>query len=320
MASPKAPQLIFGCGGLGHEISADSAAELLQTLKAGGVTRLDTAALYPPTDVGASQRVLGQTRASAELGFTIDTKVMVSISGLAGTLEPAKIETSAAQSVKDLGFSNGGGKINVFYAHAPDVATPLADQAAAFDAQYKKGIFKQLGLCNFPAPMLEEYIAICEREGYIKPSVYQGLYNLIDRRHEGAVMDLVRQHNMTFVAHSPHAGGFLHGGLTSGRVEGTRFAAGNIMSMDARRYDTEKHHAAVRAMDKALEPHDGLDKTDVAMRWLAFHSRLGPDDAIIFGASKIEQAKRTVAAVTQGPLPDDIVAALDEMWMALVAA
>ncbi|KAK8054664.1 hypothetical protein PG994_009731 [Apiospora phragmitis] len=305
MTSPKVPQLIFGCGGLGHEISAS-------------VIRLDTAALYPPTDIGASQRVLGQTRAAAELGFTIDTKVLVSITVLAGTLEPAKIEKSAAQSVKDLRLGEGG-KINVFYAHAPDVATPLQDQAAAFDAQYKKGLFKKLGLCNFPAPMLEEYIAICERECYIKPSVYQGLYNLIDRRHEGAVMDLVRQHNMTFIAHSPHAGGFLHGGLTSGRVEGTRFAEGNIMSMDARRYDTDKHHAAVRAMDKALEPH-GLTKTDVAMRWLAFHFQLGPDDAIIFGASKIAQARQTVAAVTQGPLPDDVVVALDDVWKALIVA
>ncbi|KAK7943312.1 Aldo/keto reductase [Apiospora aurea] len=320
MTSPKAPQLIYGCGGLGHEIPVDSAAELLQTLKEGGVTRLDTAALYPPTDIGASQRILGRMRASAELGFTIDTKAMVSMTGLAGTLEPAKIEKSAAQSVQDLSFGDGGGKVNVFYAHAPDVATPLQDQAAAFDAQYKKGLFNKLGLCNFPAPMLEEYIAICERNGYVKPSAYQGLYNLIDRRHEGAVMDLVRQHNLIFIAHSPHAGGFLHGGLTSGRVQGTRFAEGNIMSMDARRYDTEKHHAVVRALDKALEPHEGLAKTDVAIRWLAFHSQLGPDDAIIFGASKIAQAKRTMAAVAQGPLPDDIVAALDEMWEAFIAA
>lgn len=167
--------------------------------------------------------------------------------------------------------------------------------------------------------MLQEYITICEREGYIKPAVYQGLYNLIDRRHEGAVMDIVRQQGMTFIAHSPHAGGFLHGGLTSGRVDGTRFAEGNIMSMDARRYDTDKHHAAVRAMDKALEPH-GLTKTDVAICWLAFHSQLVPDDAIIFGASKIAQIKQTVAAVAQGPLPEDVVAALDDMWKALNAA
>jgi aflatoxin B1 aldehyde reductase len=79
--------------------------------------------------------------------------------------------------------------------------------------------------------MLSEFIDICQREAYVKPTVYQGLYNLIDRRHEGPVFDLVRKHNMQFVAHSPHASGFPHGALTTGRVEGTRFEEGNVMSL-----------------------------------------------------------------------------------------
>jgi aflatoxin B1 aldehyde reductase len=119
--------------------------------------------------------------------------------------------------------------------------------------------------------MLSEFIDIYEREGYVKPSVYQGIYNLIDRRHEGAVLDLVCKHGMQFVAHSPHASGFLHGALTSGNVEGTRFAEGNIMSMDARRYDTEKHQEAIRFLDKSVTPL-GIQKTEAALRWLAFHS------------------------------------------------
>ncbi|KAK6852107.1 hypothetical protein PG995_012232 [Apiospora arundinis] len=320
MAAPKAPQLIFGSGGLGQEIIGDAVAELLQTLKEVGITRLDTAGLYLPSDIGASQRLLGQNGAAAKLGFTIDTKSMVNITGGAGTLEPAKIERSAAQNSHDLNFGEGG-KINVFYAHAPDRKTPLQDQAAGFDAQYRKGLFNELGLCNFPAPILEEYIQICEREGYAKPTVYQGLYNLIDRRHEGAVMDFVRRHGMQFIAHSPHGGGFLHGGLTLGKVEGTRFSEGNIMSMDARRYDTEKHHAAIRALDKALQPyHESISKTDVALRWLAFHSQLGPDDAIIIGGSKISQVRRSAAAIAQGPLPKDILISVEDIWEALAAA
>ncbi|KAI1108816.1 hypothetical protein F5Y14DRAFT_445161 [Nemania sp. NC0429] len=110
---------------------------------------------------------------------------------------------------------------------------------------------------------------------------------------------------MTFVAHSPQGGGFLHGKLTSGEVEGTRFAEGNIMSMDARRYDTDKHHAAVRSLDEVLKPY-AIPKTDAALRWLAFHSKLRPGDAIIFGASKIAQAEQNMAAVQHGVLPDGI--------------
>ncbi|KAI1266536.1 putative aldo/keto reductase [Xylariaceae sp. FL1019] len=270
-SSASVPELIYGCGGLGQEIvGEESVTKLLRTLKENGVSRLDTAGLYPPGDTGVSQRLLGQYGASA-MGFIIDTKVLIPLRGHATTLEPAKIEKSVAVSYECLNFKEGR-RINVLYAHTPDVATPLEDQAAGFDAQYRKGLFDKLGLCNFSADMLAKFIAICEEKGYVKPSVYQGLYNIIDRRHEGAVMDLVRKHGMTFVAHSPHAGGFLHGKLTTGEVEGSRFAVGNRMSMDARRYDTEKHHDAIRRLDGTLKPH-GISKTDAALRWLVFHSQ-----------------------------------------------
>jgi aflatoxin B1 aldehyde reductase len=158
--------------------------------------------------------------------------------------------------------------------------------------------------------MLSEFIDICEKEGYVKPTVYEGIYNIIDRRHEDKVLDIVHKKGMQFVAHSPNASGFLRGSLTSGQVEGTRFAEGNIMSMDARRYDLESHHEAVRYLDKTLEPQ-GISKPEASMRWLAYHSRLTPDDAIIFGSSKLSQIKENVASVAKGPLPDDVVAALN---------
>lgn len=164
--------------------------------------------------------------------------------------------------------------------------------------------------------MLEEFIDICERKGYVKPTVYQGIYNLLDRRHEGPVLEIVRKHGMQFVAHSPQASGFLAGSLTSGQVEGTRFAQGNIMSTDARRYDTERHHEAIRFLDNALKLH-GIPKTEASLRWLAFHSKLEPHDAIIFGSSKIDQIKQNVTAVEQGPLADELVTVLDGIWATL---
>jgi aflatoxin B1 aldehyde reductase len=171
----------------------------------------------------------------------------------------------------------------------------------------------QLGLCNYPADMLSEFIDICEKEGYVKPTVYEGIYSIVDRRHEGKVFDTVRKHGLQFVVHSPNASGFLRGSLTSGQVEGTRFAKGNIMSMDARRYDVETYHEAIRSLDKLLEPH-GILKPEASLRWLAYHSQLTPDDAIIFGSSKLDQIRQNVASVGKGPLPEEVVAALDGVW------
>jgi aflatoxin B1 aldehyde reductase len=136
-SGPVAPVLIFGCGGLGNEFAGKgSVAELLQTFKELGVSRLDTAALYPPDDIGGSQRLPGQAGA-ARLGFKIDTKVFISLTGFQGTLEPEKIASSITESYKSLQLHDQ--LINVFYPHAPDVATPLEEQAAGFDAQYRKG-------------------------------------------------------------------------------------------------------------------------------------------------------------------------------------
>lgn len=143
MALSRAPQLIFGCGGLGNEfVGEEAVAELLQTLKEAGVGRLDTAALYPPTDIGASQRLLGQAGA-AKMEFLIDTKVKISLTSFKGTLEPEKIAKSAAESHESLRFGEGQ-RINVFYPHTPDVATPLEDQAYGFDAQYRQGMFEKV--------------------------------------------------------------------------------------------------------------------------------------------------------------------------------
>lgn len=163
MSSAEAPQLIFGCGGLGNEfLRVDAMTDLLQTLKKGGVGRLDTAGLYPPTDIGASQRLLGQSGAS-QMGFAIDTKILISIRGLQDTLTPDKIEKSVAISYQDLNLKDGQ-CINTLYAHAPDVATPLEDQARGFDAQYRKGLFKKvnyLSLSSSTKKWSHEYQTDC---------------------------------------------------------------------------------------------------------------------------------------------------------------
>lgn len=45
-----------------------------------------------------------------------------------------------------------------------------------------------------------EFIEVCEREGYVKPTVYQGLYNLVSRGHE-KLFPTLRKHGMVFDAH-----------------------------------------------------------------------------------------------------------------------
>lgn len=43
---------------------------------------------------------------------------------------------------------------------------------------------EELGLSNFMSWEVAEVVGICERRGFIKPTVYQGVYNLLDRNTE----------------------------------------------------------------------------------------------------------------------------------------
>ncbi|RYC60954.1 hypothetical protein CHU98_g5251 [Xylaria longipes] len=309
------PRLIFGGGGIGNEFpTLDSAAELLSTLKALDVTSIDTAALYPPTNIGASETYLGKLGA-AEQGFTINTKPLALGLDAGGTLTPAAIEKSLATSYERLKLNDH--KIDVLACHTADFATPLKDQAAGFDAQYKKGLFKRLGVCNFSLPMLSEYIEICESEGYVKPTVYIGLYNILHRDIEDETIPFLRKHGIVLEAHSPSAGGFLSGSLTTGNIEGTRFAEGNIMGLHARQlYDKPEMHRAIKYLDEILEP-EGISKTEASYRWLCYHSQLRETDGLVFGASKLSQLESNVEAVRKGPLPPNIVKAIDGLLQAV---
>lgn len=52
--------------------------------------------------------------------------------------------------------------------------------------------------------------------------------------------------------------------------------------------------------------------TEIALRWCQHHSVLTPEDGIIIGASSKEQLEQNCVDSAKGPLPDDVVKALDE--------
>lgn len=118
-------QVIFG------DVRDLDPAELRSALQEAGIQEIDTAARYMN---GESEKKIGRSKLADS--FAVDTKILFSGSG-EGTLTPAAIETSLNNSLDALGVD----KVNVIYCHAPDFDTPIAEQARAFDEQYRKGRF-----------------------------------------------------------------------------------------------------------------------------------------------------------------------------------
>ena len=142
MSHPR-PKLIFGAASLGDKFATvKDVSDLLKVLKSHGITTIDTAGLYPPTNKGASERLLGECGAAGD-GFAIDTKILVTSMEADGTLKPEAIEKSISASIERLQLKQNQ-KINVLHCHAVDKSTPLEEQARALNEQYKAGRFEQV--------------------------------------------------------------------------------------------------------------------------------------------------------------------------------
>lgn len=59
------------------------------------------------------------------------------------------------------------------------------------------------------------------------------------------------------------------------------------------------------------EKHN-LRLTQIALRWMQHHSTLTPEDGVIIGASSAGQLKQNCVDSQEGPLPQEVLDALDE--------
>lgn len=59
----------------------------------------------------------------------------------------------------------------------------------------------QLGLANYTAAEIDAWMHICTSAGYVKPTVYQGQYNMLCRRPEEDLFPTLRRHGIVFNAY-----------------------------------------------------------------------------------------------------------------------
>lgn len=74
-------------------------------------------------------------------------------------------------------------------------------------------------------------------------------------------------------------------------------------------------HAAVRklktACDAAAPP---FSLQEASLRWIMNHSALRDGDAIIVGATRIDQLEANVEDAGKGPLEGDVLEAVEGLW------
>jgi aryl-alcohol dehydrogenase-like predicted oxidoreductase len=140
-------------------------------------------------------------------------------------LAAKNIRDGAEASLKRLAVD----RIDLFYAHADDPATPIEESMREFDALVREGKVRYVAASNFTASRLAEALAISGREGLTRYVALQPHYNLVVRdEYEGALSDLCAREGLACLPYFALAKGFLTGkyrpekAVQSARAEGAR--------------------------------------------------------------------------------------------------
>ena len=187
---------------------------------------------------------------------------------------------------------------------------------------HQAGKFSRFALSNVSAFEVAEIVMTCQHRGWVRPTIYQGMYNALTRGAEAELFPALKRYGLAFYAYNPLAAGLFSGkysSVTDDPDEG-RFST-KVDSVRAQRYRERYFQPAIFAALAVVEPvakEEGLTLVAVAIRWLVHHSALqiadGGPDGLILGVSSLAQLEQNLDAMEAGPLPESVVKALDEAW------
>ncbi|KAH7916003.1 Aldo/keto reductase [Hygrophoropsis aurantiaca] len=341
-----------------HDIQEVEA--VLDIFQSHGHNEIDSARSYC---AGTSEEYLGQIDCKAR-NLKLDTKYYpnskiknVYPDDGAHSHSPADLRVNLLRSLKALNTN----KLEMWYLHGPDRTVPYEVTLKAVNDLHKEGLFDRFGISNYMSWEVAQMVEICKANGYIQPTVYQGLYNAIQRTVEPELFPCLRKYGISFYAFSPLGGGFFTGRYNTlndqvekgGRFDPQRIqgqvnlfmhisapdqadkgililssfkGGGEIYNIYGdeplmtiqRRYWNDRYFTAISDIRTVAEAHN-LTMTEIALRWISHHSFLSAEagDAVIIGASSTQHIAQNLTELEKGPLPEDVVAALDDAWLSV---
>ncbi|KAI9709273.1 MAG: hypothetical protein M1820_003393 [Bogoriella megaspora] len=327
------PRIILGLMTIGPDpeggariTSLDEYNRILNTFQSRGYNEVDTARAY----VDGKQEAFTAQAKWKDRGLMLATKVYPHDPG---THSPAVLREKFELSLKELGTD----RVDIFYLHAADRSVPFEETLEAVNQFHKEGKFVQLGLSNFTAFEVAEVVMICRAHGWVLPTIYQGMYNAITRSIESELLVCLKKYGIEFVAYNPIAGGLFSGKYDfsdpSKVPDAGRYSegVGKMGKMYRDRYFHSPTFDALKSIqDGGTLPKHNLGMVETALRWCVWHSGLDVgrlkedgsvdknagygDDGIIIGISSHEQLEQNLTELEKGPLPEEVVKALDQAW------
>ena len=298
----KIPKMSLGTMTFGGQTDKEESIKIMEYGFDHGITLFDTANVY--TD-GASEKIVGEWMGNKRDQITLATKVgYMSIKSLEGvSLSKNTIFQEIDKSLKRLKTDY----VDLYYFHAPDYNTPMEESLEAMTELIEKGKVRYLAVSNYAAWQIADMMAICEREGFVKPVMTQNVYNAITRALEIELIPYLKKHPMGLSVYNPIAAGLLTGKHKNGLRKNSRLADNTTYK---NRYWNQKN---IDSTEKLLNIADdaGMSILELALKWCYANEQV---TSIISGVSKLSQLKENIEAIKGNPISIKHLEKCDKVW------
>lgn len=292
----------LGLGAMGMSVAYAGAgsddAESIRTVHRAvdlGVTLIDTAEVYGPY---VNEELLARALRGRRDRVVLATKFgLISHTGRNGLdSSPANIRIAVDGSLQRLGTD----RIDLYYQHRLDRATPIEDTVGALAELVAAGKIRHVGLS-------EVGVNTIRRAHAVHPiTAVQSEYSLWTRDQEDAILPLLRELGIGFVAYSPLGRGFLTGAIRS--TEG--LPDSDYRKTNPRFFEENFAHNLESADElRSISAEVGATAAQVALAWLLAK---GPDIVPIPGTKRVARLEENVGADAVELTPDQL-ARLDRL-------
>ena len=255
--------LSLGGNVFGWTADRDASFAVLDAFVAGGGNFIDTADAYsawvPGNSGGESETIIGEWLASRRPeGLVVATKV--SQHPQFRGLSAGNVRRAAEASLDRLGVD----AIDLYYAHFDDETVPLEETVAAFGRLVADGLVRYIGVSNYSAERIREWVGIAQASGVALPVAVQPHYNLVHRNDvEETIIPVATEFDLGVVPYYALASGFLTGKYRSTDATGQS----SPRAAGAAKYATEHGLRIIDALQEIGDAH-GASVTATALAWL----------------------------------------------------
>ena len=295
---------VLGTMNFGPQINCDDSVSMVDLFLQSGYREVDTAYVY---NNGDSERFLAEALKKGRVDTPIvATKVNPRVTG---KLDETAVRFQLEESLTRMQLS----RVDILYLHFPDPTTPVNETLECLSALHQEGLFGELGVSNYASWQVVDIVHRCRSNGWLQPTIYQGLYNALSRGVEDELIPALREFGIRFYAYNPLAGGILSGRYSDLQnvAEGRFTVRPNYQT----RYWKKEFFEGLEDIKLACN-ECSVGMVESAFRWLIHSSKLDSSagDRVIIGASSESQLRENLSFFKHGALEQRVIGAFDSAW------